>query len=947
MDNNENNLNLICKKCGNKSLYRCSNCKNTFYCSQKCQIDDWERHKIECLNNINNNNNQNKENLKNENTIKINKTLSNKLNVNNNNQNKENNKFNVNNSKIFLNGNDTSFQVKNSKVNVLPKIKVNSFNFLQKISQIIKQGNIDHCYILYNLIGKHRKFIIENNLFSQNDNLDDKPLLYFYQIYKSIENYIYNYIIYIKYNLVTKNNNRKIKGNNALIQISKEIFEGILSYTINNLITRCCNSLINKISNFQVISYSRLILSSYIKIISLLFKYSDYLENEKLFFKYLNLYGNLYDTILLSSNKKKSREKNILRSNLYFNIANIYIKKNFFSIGISLLKKTISIQINSEQYSLIAISSIYNISILYYIMNNVKESESYIIQALEKLKILKGTVSLPIYKEIINEILIKILIFYAEINIDMEKYELALENLKEALNILIKENKQSNTQNSENENSYYLSMNESSFKEDNSKEENILMNFETIELERSSPIFKLKKIKDDSKYKSIINGLFDKIMYLKKDNDSYINLKYNSEHIIHSKSIKNKNENKTLFNFKDKNNPLYLNEENSNKILSYLNDKMLNKKKYLDIENSDFKNFFSLLTKLSPHQIEVLNKTQNSKMPIFLFKNLPIFFSKQFKNSLNPNQRILLDNLNILSLIRCKILKDVNKDISLNNLNYNLFQKDLLLDEYHIRKYSQLKNLISKVINENKSRRFSIKLPSQVKNQIQNLSLSSYEEPENSFSSEEDQIIIFKYDEEFNLDNFKNKVIQFIQQNYMFYSQEEIEILIKIINSNIFLITLNQLSLNEIKELNKEPEIIANLFYEQLKKGYFNLDNIENEKNSENKTDENNKEEENEEIQSKINNEENLTSEKNNLIENLNENKNNNKEEGTLLSLKDINTVPIKIENSIHNNFNENFMSNNNNNESIIFDENNKSNFNEFIKTTSDNLSSNSNSDDD
>jgi hypothetical protein len=233
-----------------------------------------------------------------------------------------------------------------------------------------------------------------------------------------------------------------------------------------------------------------------------------------------------------------------------------------------------------------------------------------------------------------------------------------------------------------------------------------------------------------------------------------------------------------------------------------------------------------------------------------------------------------------------------------------------------------------------------------VKNQIQNLSLSSYKEPENSFSSEEDQIIIFKYDEEFNLDNFKNKVIQFIQQNYMFYSQEEIEILIKIVNSNIFLITLNQLSLNEIKELNKEPEIIANLFYEQLKKGYFNLDNIENENNSENKTDENNKEEEKEEIQSKINNEENST-EKNNLIENLNDNKNNNKEEGTLLSLKDINTVPIKIENSIHNNFNENFMSNNNNNESIIFDENNKSNFNEFIKTTSDNLSSNSNSDDD
>ena len=80
----------------------------------------------------------------------------------------------------------------------------------------------------------------------------------------------------------------------------------------------------------------------------------------------------------------------------------------------------------------------FNISLLYYVMDKLKESEIYITQALEKLKILKSNISKPIYKEIINELLVKILIFYAELNIEIEKYEYSIEELKEALQIIIR-----------------------------------------------------------------------------------------------------------------------------------------------------------------------------------------------------------------------------------------------------------------------------------------------------------------------------------------------------------------------------------------------------------------------------------------------------------------------------------------------------------------------------
>ena len=780
MENNEYKTPLLCRKCGNIGYYRCSGCKNVIYCSQKCQIDDWQKHKSEC---INNNSKIHQGNIKNENEQKLSKSLTNKNNSHNNNNNSGNNNnnngnnnnsnnnsnsnSNTNHNKNIINNNqvnkinvnnsnnntsndiDSSFNISIQNKNniVYPIFDVKSFDFLRRLS-IMKQGSIDHSYILYHLINKHRKFILENNLFHNGEKNDDKPFLFLYKTYLCIENYIYHYLLLIKYYCVSGNKENIKKGNLTFIQISKEILEGILSYTINYLIKKCSKGIGYK-KNIQIISYSRLILTSYIKIISLLLKYSDYFNNQKLFFKYLNLYGSLNETIFLSSNLEKINEKNMLRSNLYFNIGNFYIKKNYFSIGITLLKKAISIQKNFDQYSLVAISSMFNISLLYYVMDKIKDSETYIIQAIEKLKILKSNISKSIYKEIINELLVKILIFYAELNIEIEKYDYSIEELKEALQIIIKDDKKYNksiTSTNNNFNSVNsINENESFGKNDNS-DNNILEYVETIELERSTPRFKLKKTKENNRYKSIINGLFDKIMYIKNEINS--NFKTDN-HYLRSLTLKHEKENRNSYNFDiKKNNPFFLNNNNnSEKILTYLNDKIIRKKQFLELDNLDFKNFFLLLAKLTPHQINLLNKTQNSKMPMSLFKNLPIFFSKQFKNSLNPNQRILFDNLNILSLIRCKILNDVNKEISLNNLNYKLVHNDIQFDDFDIKRYSQLKEIINEVMKkEIPYRRYAIKLPSQIKNNIKHITLSSdsndSEIDDKSFS--DDKIFIFK-----------------------------------------------------------------------------------------------------------------------------------------------------------------------------------------------------------
>ena len=82
-----------------------------------------------------------------------------------------------------------------------------------------------------------------------------------------------------------------------------------------------------------------------------------------------------------------------------------------------------------------------------------------------------------------------------------------------------------------------------------------------------------------------------------------------------------------------------------------------------------------------------------------LYKNLPIFFSRQFKNTLNPAQRNLFEKLRVLSLIRCKVLANPNDKITVDNINFNIFHANIRFNDERLKQYSDITNIVKEVID--------------------------------------------------------------------------------------------------------------------------------------------------------------------------------------------------------------------------------------------------------
>ena len=89
----------------------------------------------------------------------------------------------------------------------------------------------------------------------------------------------------------------------------------------------------------------------------------------------------------------------------------------------------------------------------------------------------------------------------------------------------------------------------------------------------------------------------------------------------------------------------------------------------------EFEKFFLFLTKLSAYQIELLNLEQPDKKSFKKFKSLPIYFSNNFKQSLNLEQMNMLNDIKILMLKRKLVLKNVEHLIIVDNLNFDLIYK--------------------------------------------------------------------------------------------------------------------------------------------------------------------------------------------------------------------------------------------------------------------------------
>ena len=113
-----------------------------------------------------------------------------------------------------------------------------------------------------------------------------------------------------------------------------------------------------------------------------------------------------------------------------------------------------------------------------------------------------------------------------------------------------------------------------------------------------------------------------------------------------------------------------INDDYKNSITErYEYDKRLNEN--INRENKiaqETEKFFIFICGLSIYQLKVLNEFQPE--PSKKRDDLPILFPNQFKDCLTFSQRIALNNLDTMSLSRYVILKDSNKDISPENLDY-------------------------------------------------------------------------------------------------------------------------------------------------------------------------------------------------------------------------------------------------------------------------------------
>ena len=86
------------------------------------------------------------------------------------------------------------------------------------------------------------------------------------------------------------------------------------------------------------------------------------------------------------------------------------------------------------------------------------------------------------------------------------------------------------------------------------------------------------------------------------------------------------------------------------------------------ITSKEMEKFFIFICNLSIYQLKILNDTQPP--PSRRRNDLPIIFNNQFQDCLTNSQRMTLSLLETMSLSRYILLKNTNKDISLDNLDF-------------------------------------------------------------------------------------------------------------------------------------------------------------------------------------------------------------------------------------------------------------------------------------
>jgi hypothetical protein len=156
------------------------------------------------------------------------------------------------------------------------------------------------------------------------------------------------------------------------------------------------------------------------------------------------------------------------------------------------------------------------------------------------------------------------------------------------------------------------------------------------------------------------------------------------------------------------------------------------------ITSKEMEKFFIFICGLSIYQLKILNDTQPP--PSRRRNDLPIIFNNQFQDCLTNSQRMNLSSLETMSLSRYILLKDTNKDISLDNLDYRFMLYRIKDEESEDEKNknnnfskNRLKKNNNSIFRRNKNSKFSFRSNTfYIKGSKKNVKKYEYEEEDSA-----------------------------------------------------------------------------------------------------------------------------------------------------------------------------------------------------------------------
>ena len=331
----------------------------------------------------------------------------------------------------------------------------------------------------------------------------------------------------------------------------------------------------------------------------------------------------------------------------------------------------------------------------------------------------------PLEIELVRDkILVEIKLYLAEIELKNKNYRESLYHLNSILNLQKKENM--------GEYVLYSKDNTRLIKSKTNSSKNIIDTADNKTREKTRYMNDLKKNKSENN-----NSLF----LITKDKSTNNTLKDNAS----SNNLNNVNSSHQVMKYNltdgDKSRIMRLLEEIEIACWEKDANKLKNKNQYAEvtkypydrsknylirnqkiITSKEMEKFFIFICSLSIYQLKILNDTQPP--PSQRRNDLPIIFNNQFQDCLTNAQRMNLTLLETMSLSRYILLKDTNKDISLENLDIrfmlyrikdeevdNKIDYNKIMRRNRIKSNNRFKRINNSKGNSFRSNTFSIKTP--------------------------------------------------------------------------------------------------------------------------------------------------------------------------------------------------------------------------------------------